>query len=82
LQFRGAGATIETMTGENSGWALEVGQLRRQSMLDTEAVYRVVELGEETVRVEVISAPGLPAGGQFEFAAAAVQRMELLDGQP
>ncbi len=70
------------MTGENSAGALGVGQLRRQSMLDTEAVYRVVELGEETVRVEVITAPGLPPGRQFEFAAAAVRRMELLDGRP
>ena len=60
--------------------ALAVGQLRRQVMLESEAVYSVLALGAETVSVEVVRAPGLTAGRRFEFTREAVLRMDLLDG--
>lgn len=60
--------------------ALAVGQLRRQVMLETEAVYRVAELATDNVVVEVVRAPGLEPGGRFEVTREAAARMELIDG--
>lgn len=57
---------------------LTVGQLRRQVLLGTEAVYRVRGLSKELVEVEVVSAPGLPSGRRFNLTRDAIERMDLV----
>ena len=57
---------------------LTIGQLRRQVLLGTEALYRVCGLGEELVEVEVVSAPGLPSGRRFNLTRDAIERMDLV----
>jgi hypothetical protein len=57
---------------------LTIGQLRRQVLLGTEAVYRVCGLGEELVEVEVVSAPGLPSGRRFNLMREAIEQMDLV----
>ena len=57
---------------------LTIGQLRRQVLLGTEAVYRVCALGAELVEVEVVSAPGLPPGRRFKFTRDAIEQMDLV----
>ena len=66
--------------GEEAGdpSALRVGQLRRQTMLDSDAVYRIVRLSPALVEVSVVRAPGLAAGETFVFSRGAVLAMELL----
>jgi hypothetical protein len=59
-----------------SGADLAVGQLRRQVVLESEAVYRVCEIGSSSVEVEVVRAPGLSAGARYRFTRAAVLAME------
>jgi hypothetical protein len=56
-----------------------IGQLRRQVVLGTEAVYRVVGLTARSVQVEVVRAPGLTPGDRYMFTRAAVLRMDVLD---
>jgi len=56
-----------------------VGQLRRQVVLESEAVYRICDLGPSLIEVEVIRAPGLAAGDRFRFTAAAVRAMDVID---
>ena len=48
-------------------------------MLDSEAVYRVVELTRAGATLEVISAPGLAPGYRFEGTREAAARMALDD---
>lgn len=48
-------------------------------MLDTEAVYRVCEVGPTSVQVEVVRAPGLTPGHRFAFTREAVLRMDAID---
>lgn len=55
------------------------GQTRRQARLGTDAVYRVCDIGDALVEVEVISGPGLNAGQRFCFTREAVLAMELVD---
>jgi hypothetical protein len=55
------------------------GQVRRQELLGTVAVYRVVQVDETLSLVEVIEAPGLSAGMRFSFTTQAVGAMELVD---
>ncbi len=62
----------------SEGPGLSVGQLRRHIALESEAVYRVLELGPATIMVEVIRAPGLSAGLRFDFTREAVLAMELV----
>lgn len=57
---------------------LTIGQLRRQVLLDTEALYRVCGLGAELVEVEVVSAPGLSPGRRFKLTRDAIERMDLV----
>jgi hypothetical protein len=57
---------------------LAPGQLRRRRQLGTEAVYRVLAVTGDMVRVEVIRAPGLTAGAEFRFSARDVTGMELV----
>ena len=58
---------------------LTVGQLRRYVRLGTEAVYRVCDWDEDTVLVEVVTAPGLAPGREFRFDASAVLAMPLAE---
>jgi hypothetical protein len=49
--------------------------LVRQSLLGTDATYRIVDAGLEIVTAEVIDAPGLTAGMRVSFVADAVRAM-------
>jgi hypothetical protein len=55
------------------------GELRRQEVLGTEAVYRIVDVQGELVEVEVVRAPGLAPGRRLRLTADAVQRMQLIE---
>jgi hypothetical protein len=57
---------------------LSTGQLRRQVVLESEAVYRVCDLGPLLVEVEVVRAPGLQTGDRYHFTPAAVRAMEAI----
>ncbi len=65
--------------GGSGDAALSVGQLRRQVLLGSEAVYRVCELTDSSVTVEVVRSPGLAPGRRFVFTREAVQRMAVAD---
>jgi hypothetical protein len=57
------------------------GEVRRRSLLGTEATYRVLDTERDgVVRVEVIQAPGLPPGRVLRFLTEAVAGMELVSG--
>jgi len=56
-----------------------VGQLRRQVVLESEAVYRICDLGPPSIEVEVVRAPGLAAGARYRFTTAAVRAMEVVE---
>jgi hypothetical protein len=56
---------------------VEPGQIRRNRLLETEAVYRVVSVADDVVEVEVVRAPGLKEGQRFSFTQEAVAAMEL-----
>jgi hypothetical protein len=60
------------------GHELRIGQVRRQVLLGTEALYRVRKFGEELVEVEVVRAPGLRPGGTFSLKRDAVENMDLV----
>lgn len=53
-------------------------QVRRQTVLGSTATYRVVEVGLDTVVLEVIDAPGLARGASFTFDLAAVAQMDVV----
>jgi len=57
----------------------DTGQLLRHRLFDTEAVYRVLEEGDQTVMAEVIVAPGLARGTHVRLMAKACRAMERLD---
>jgi hypothetical protein len=57
---------------------LAVGQLRRQRLLDSVAVYRVRNWTDAFVEVEVVTAPGLQASQAFRFTREAVLAMEVV----
>jgi hypothetical protein len=57
---------------------LAAGQLRRHVRLGTEAVYRVHNWDELTVRVEVVRAPGLRAGQEIRLDYRAVLEMPVV----
>jgi hypothetical protein len=58
--------------------------LLRQELLGSEAIYEVVEEGDEIVTAKVVSAPGLPRGMRVDLLARAARQMERceLTGQP
>lgn len=64
------------MAGDPS--ELSVGQLRRQLMLGSEAVYRVTAVGSTLVELRVVRAPGLAADRKFVFSRDAVLAMDLV----
>ncbi len=51
-----------------------------QRLLGSEAVYELLEEGEETVTVVVVRAPGLTAGSQLRLMTRATRAMERVDG--
>jgi hypothetical protein len=53
----------------------------RQELLGSEAVYEVIEEGDEIVTAEVVSVPGLPRGMRVELLAKAAAGMER-SGRP
>jgi hypothetical protein len=57
---------------------LAVGQMRRQVVLGTEAVYRVCSCSDELIEVEVVRAPGLQPGDRFNVTRDAAQDMDLI----
>jgi hypothetical protein len=59
---------------------LRVGELRRQVVLHSEAVYRVCDWNQTLVEVEVVSAPGLEPGRRFHFTVSAVTAMTVVAG--
>ena len=60
----------------SQGHELRIGQLRRQILLGTEALYRVCDFGQELVEVEVVRAPGLQSGRRFNLTRDAVENMD------
>jgi hypothetical protein len=56
--------------------AIDAPVLLRHRRLETEAVYRVLEVGAETVTVEVVRAPGLERGTRIRLMAEVVRAME------
>lgn len=63
--------------GEASRVELAAGQRRATTVLGTTARYRVVEVLDDLVRVEVISAPGLAPGTSLKLKADVLRRMAL-----
>jgi hypothetical protein len=59
--------------------SVEPGQIRRNRLLDSEAVYRVVAVADDLVEVEVVQAHGLKEGQRFSFTLEAVAAMELAE---
>jgi hypothetical protein len=51
----------------------------RQELLGSEAVYEVIEEGDEIVTAEVVSVPGLPPGMRVELLAKAAAKMDRSD---
>ncbi len=58
------------------GHELTIGQLRRQVLLGSEALYRVCGFGEKLVEVEVVRAPGLKSGRRLQLTRDAVEHMD------
>jgi hypothetical protein len=61
------------------GVSCQIGELRAQRALGVSALYRVVDVEQDHVRVEVVRAPGLAPGLAFRFTAAAVEAMDIVD---
>jgi hypothetical protein len=51
----------------------------RQEALGGEAVYEILEIGDEIATAEVVRAPGLRSGKRIRLLAAAARRMETVD---
>lgn len=51
------------------------GCLVRQDLLGSEAVYEIVEVDDDLVTAEVVSAPGLPRGKRIRLLPSAVRAM-------
>jgi hypothetical protein len=57
---------------------LKVNQHRSHARLGTKAVYRVCDLTDSLVEVEVVKSPGLKRGQHFQFDAATVRKMPIV----
>jgi hypothetical protein len=55
-----------------------IGDVVRNTMLGSEATYRVCAVHGATVEVEVLEAPGLERGHRLRLTADAVRAMELV----
>jgi hypothetical protein len=55
-----------------------IGDVIRNTLLETEATYRVCGLDGAAVVVEVLEAPGLERGQRLRFTTEAVRAMELM----
>lgn len=58
---------------------LAAGQLRRNVLLGTEAVYRICDWDRNLVQVEVVSVPGLLPGRRCKLTHEAVRAMDVVD---
>jgi hypothetical protein len=56
-----------------------IGSFVRQRLLGTEAVYEVLDLGDQLVTCAVVRAPGLVPGTRVRLLNAAVREMARLD---
>jgi hypothetical protein len=55
-----------------------VPQLLRQSVLNGDALYRVLGVAGDLVEVEVVSAPGLKSGTRLRLTQAAIATMSVV----
>jgi hypothetical protein len=55
------------------------GRFLRHSLLGSEAVYRVIEIGTDLVTAEVVEAPGLEPGTRVRMLTKAAAAMEHFD---
>ena len=60
--------------------ALSPQGLLRHRALGTEAVYRVIDVADRLVSVEVVEAPGLEQGTRFQITRSAAKAMEQIRG--
>ena len=61
---------------------LVIGQVRRQQMLGSQAIYEVCDVTAELVVVAVIEAPGLARGQTVRLTHEAVDAMDVVEGDP
>jgi hypothetical protein len=61
---------------------LTIGSLMRHSALGSEAIYEIIEAGEDIVTAAVVSVPGLPSGMEVRLSARDARAMEHLVGAP
>ena len=59
-----------------------IGAFMRHSALGSEAVYEVLEAGEDILTAAVVSAPGLAAGMEIRLTARDARAMEHLAALP
>ena len=57
---------------------IRAGQFRRQTVLESRATYRVVDVEDASVLVEVVEAPGLTPGRRFRFSRESVSAMRVV----
>jgi hypothetical protein len=62
--------------------AVQPGQIRRHSLLGTDATYQVLGVEEGLARVSVLEAPGLESGTELRLSLEAVGSMEILAEAP
>lgn len=62
-----------------AGEPLEVGQLRSQTLLGTEAVYRIRAIEDTHVLVEAVDVPMLARGYTFRITPEAARSMHLAE---
>jgi hypothetical protein len=60
--------------------ALSPQGLLRHRALGTEAVYRVIDVADRMVSVEVVEAPGLEQGTRFQITRSAANAMQQIRG--
>jgi hypothetical protein len=59
-----------------------VGDVYRRDLLQSQATYRVLAVGDDHVEVEVVEAPGLEAGFRLKLTTAGLATMQLLEPAP
>ena len=61
--------------------ALSPHGLLKHRALGTEAVYRVLDVADRLVSVEVVDAPGLEQGTRFQITHRAAEAMQYVRGE-